>query len=425
MPSSSPSPPVTALDLTSLAQDLLIELVRSRVTRSSVHLALDVWSRRGPGPGAGLGFDPVGIVDLALAELNGLGLVTYRETVPPYVVIVDIRVTPDGYRVAGFPLAHREVGRSRQVANDSSIRPGDRTDFRTHSTTAEGGPIERSSLPDHLAEYPEHRPLHADALAEWRAVQTGERPMRHNDQYVDAPQPPPLPPVEPLGNSSARAVTLRLIAGGATDLPTIAQTLHRRGLVVPSGRLRLIVHKLHNEGLVSFVEHGNGKKTVIDRIEATERGRDYLATADRRGSVVDLSADLAILPGDEPASPPYTHAHEPETSEPTREPSAPKWPVLRALRARAAALAAVSTRVDALTAASASLEAVDPVAARTLMARAEQVVDEAGSLSPVEAEYLALADEVLRAQGADEVVNPSEPDGTLFAIIMDLDLEDE
>lgn len=144
--------------LTSLQKDILDELCESRVTRNAVLLTLDLVSRRRI-----LRYgDPYGLVKDCIVQLNASGLCVY--TAGDHDVPINIRPTKDGYHAAGHLLKVREIGGLKQMfknrySNDdaSVLHPGDATDFRTQSYTTVGGPIERMSLAEHLAKYPDHR----------------------------------------------------------------------------------------------------------------------------------------------------------------------------------------------------------------------------------------------------------------------------
>lgn len=139
----------------SLADDVLDELCRARITLSAVSLASDLWDR---GRLRKLG-DPFGLVCWTLDDLNKAGCVVYREGYNQ--VPVEIRVTPLGYKVAGFPIQAHRVGshymrRVRPEQDGARAHPGDPTDFRNQLLTSIGGDVEKMPIAKHMTCYPDH-----------------------------------------------------------------------------------------------------------------------------------------------------------------------------------------------------------------------------------------------------------------------------
>lgn len=144
---------------TTLAEDLLVELCRARVTLSAVSLAGEMYDR---GRLQQVG-DPYGLVLWTLQDMNKAGDITYRlghNSVP-----VEIRVTRDGYKRAGFTVRHHEVGNIRRGApaagpsnREDGIRhsPGDGTEFYNHPDKARGSEVERMPIRQHIRAYPQH-----------------------------------------------------------------------------------------------------------------------------------------------------------------------------------------------------------------------------------------------------------------------------
>lgn len=160
--------------MATLDLDVLDELCQTEFTRNAVILADDLIARRR----LILFGDPVGLIVEVLERLNQMGWITYR--LGHYEVPIHIRPTKIGYHVAGYPIlyqvAHNSFRRGRvPMEDDGGIRhPGDRTDFRTHLYSAEGGPVEATSLDQHLLNYPDHLDLHADAIREIRDAERND-----------------------------------------------------------------------------------------------------------------------------------------------------------------------------------------------------------------------------------------------------------
>jgi hypothetical protein len=68
-----------------------------------------------------------------------------------------IRATGEAFDLLDFPPMHYVVGSRLALSNDAMLRPGDTTEFRFHHESAVGGEIERMTIGEHLATYPDHR----------------------------------------------------------------------------------------------------------------------------------------------------------------------------------------------------------------------------------------------------------------------------
>lgn len=146
--------------------------------RSCVSIAADEWAGE-----TDWGMD-VNLVMWALEQLNEEGFVTYR--LGSYGLYTDIKATPDGFDAAGFPPPVRQAG--RRLSGDLPLRPGDRTEFRNFRSYAQGGPIEKCSLEEHLVRYPDHKAIHViddeEAAEENAMLATTEvkKDWGHNDK---------------------------------------------------------------------------------------------------------------------------------------------------------------------------------------------------------------------------------------------------
>lgn len=148
-------------ELTAPEQDVLIALTEGMSITTVVKLASDLYNRGNDRRFDG--GDIVGFVMLVLEGLNEKGLVQYR--VPTgrndhttehawSGLPLSIRLTPKGWAVCGYPRFNTEVG-SRN-ASRREVRPGDRTEYRTHKQHAEGGEIEVMQWWQHRHVYPTH-----------------------------------------------------------------------------------------------------------------------------------------------------------------------------------------------------------------------------------------------------------------------------
>jgi hypothetical protein len=150
--------PLLDPSLTALELDIVAALSRSRVTASSVTLAADVWRTNENWSS----FDVEPIVSLVIRSLGEQGLVTYHEkdgTPFPF----DIRLTRDGWALAGYPVSHAEVGAPSRHRYRTG-HWGDRTDYRNHRFHAEAGPIYTEDFPTHFAHFPHHQHDYGEAF---------------------------------------------------------------------------------------------------------------------------------------------------------------------------------------------------------------------------------------------------------------------
>lgn len=159
---------MSSVDLTTIERDVLEALCAARVTRSSVMLAEELWSR----PRSSLvDADPFGLLVVTLESLNERGLVTYVLRGVHGTVPLDVRVTPEGYQACGYSTTSHEVGRGghlHHAVDDGARHPGDGTDFRNYQSHTVGGAIERMPLAEHVVRYPEHAYRHREQTGETR-----------------------------------------------------------------------------------------------------------------------------------------------------------------------------------------------------------------------------------------------------------------
>lgn len=137
-----------------LLVDTLDELCRTRETLSAVTLTLDLVNR---GRLEEWG-DPLSLVVSIIEELADAGLVKFRLRREWSQIPLNIKVTPDGYVAAGY--THRVPAVGSGAAKHVPIRPAEAMEWRILPSHTFGGPIERSTLSEHLAKYPDHVSIH-------------------------------------------------------------------------------------------------------------------------------------------------------------------------------------------------------------------------------------------------------------------------
>lgn len=409
--------------LTELETDILDELCQTRVTASSVVLTDSLQARDRWKGWLRLG-DGYAIVAWIVSSLNDKGMVTYALRRAYGEVPVNIRVTRRGYELAGYEYPVRLVG-SRQRsfdAKDPARHPGDLTDFRNLIGMTWGGEIERASLADHVAAYPEHAAIHQAQLAE----QKGETDMARRATDLTEPlvQGADADVVEDTAmqmiGASVKHSILRLVVerGGIKDATTIPEALAYQGRPgLDTHTTDHLLWSLQKEGLVTFRERRDGKIRYLTDVTATDQGQSR---------VRDLSAPKVAttpLPGDAGLRDPYrakgsggnlngtprvapggpveivasargTSEAGPKPDDETLTTPEPeqvtRWPVLEGLRERARRDAETHVKVDALRRAATAMDQIDPTAAELLRYRADEV-DTTEPFSDVEHEYLAFA----------------------------------
>jgi len=149
--------------LTELEVRVLDAVCRNGPYHSPVSLAADVWL----GHGDDWHLANADWIEWLLYGLCEQGFVILREHPPAgntditaYMHGLHIsyaRATPDAFDLLDFPPMHYEVGSRLSTHKDAMLRPGDTTEFRFHKEWAIGGEIERMTIGEHLATYPDHR----------------------------------------------------------------------------------------------------------------------------------------------------------------------------------------------------------------------------------------------------------------------------
>jgi hypothetical protein len=288
------------------ALDLLVmeALTTARRTATTVTLAATVWT--GPGTWSD---GPINLVQSIVESLGERGLLTYavptreRAHVRPYRgMFKDIRLTPKGWTLMGYPVLHYQVG--THLATSMRLdKHGDRTNFRKHNTYAEGGPIEVDDFPTHRATYPHHIHMYGDSDMTVQATPPTRQYIKvtpEMEAHVIATRAKyPTESYDSIAETCA--LPKRTIEYILTDLPRLRRmndgevkaqgTLKQRILwtldVLPVedvrafrrilGRLDTdhdivhVLHDLHKQGWVDFDESTAGKSPT--NIHMTARGK--------------------------------------------------------------------------------------------------------------------------------------------------------
>ena len=405
-----------------LARDVLDELCQTRVTRSSVLLAEQLWAR-GRIKEAG---DPAGLVQLIVEQLCADGLVTY--TVGDHEVPVQIKVTQKGFKRAGYAVQVPAVGSSAALHQPLRAEP---SDFRGLASMTTGGDIERMPLAEHLTVYPQHRSIHPDP---WEVgpdsvtrrddmVRTSKvskaGALRARDVLADMDHPASSAEiaarlglaqvtaqsmlqraideglVERIG--SARGPGIRYAIKGEIATPPIDESstrdaivdilTHRAGVADADAMLRLLqrrdtrrwgglgLHALQHQlwamqkaGLIRFDDHRQGSIVKITNIRI---GRIVTAAVEPEGLT---ETDVA-----------------PEPDVPVGSAGDSSWPLLDEARAKAQRLLESEATAHRYLQAAELLESIDPAESERLLLRAAEASSE--TLSPIEAEYIRFAAE--------------------------------
>jgi hypothetical protein len=398
-------PVVTGLlALTDVERAVLAVLAEGRTTSSVVRLAADLYGRS-ESDRFTYG-DPIGFVSLVLEDLNAQGLVKYRvprpdeETAPgwgglPY----HIRLTPKGWAEAGYPHIIIEVGRSSITSSMREVSVLDRTDYRTHDTTAEGGPIDRhmywacptlyppkkeSSMVDQELVLPTRDELRRAYIRvtpemEERVIasygRTGSYEKTAKETNLDQRRVRYIVNDRPRlkrDSSSLKERVLALITEKGPYVDVLA--LHRD---IPGA------HGLHN---LVHILHSLHKGQLIDfRTErsATGGGTNYLAIRVRAKQAGTNGRELAPTSSVEAELAPTSEASDLTVELPEN------FPELNRLLAYAEQTASARAKADQYLAAAERLSDVDPAMADILIAKATAI--DTAILSPVESEYLAYA----------------------------------
>lgn len=432
--------------LTDLSQpelDVLLLLTSAKVT-SVVTLAADVW-RISPDWKA---FDPYPLITYVLDSLSGRGLVTFRLASQygsrgmdmPH----DIRLTPKGWALAGYPLTHGHIGHGSRHSRDQVKHMGDMTNYRNHPDRANGGSIEVEDFPTHRDHYPDHVHMYGEPLTMANTA-AQSREAKRTAGLAD-----PTVMADPNGTGDkrgyirvtpdleARVLATREVMGtGAlysdisetvgipertvqyilTELPRlrrsdagdekaqkslkercfaiievlqpikdVAELRRILGMADTEHDVMHVLHSLHTQGRIDFDERGSGmgKATVVN-IRLPKKGSKRVSreTYEALPEIVQdrLPEQLVEAVGPE--------ATTEET--PSPPPSAPEsesegYPLLDALLDRERTRQEGDSKGMAFVVAAEAIQDIDPDTARDLMAKAKRY--DVPFPSPIEQEYI-------------------------------------
>lgn len=293
----------TFADLGATEQSVMVQLVQGRSSNMTM-LAADLWRTR-PEWNA---FNPWPLLAYVLDSLSSRNLVKFRLINPSgwsREEAVDIRLTPDGWAMMGFPNKVIEVGtRSRHQAAPEHRRDG--TNYRNQPFKAIGGAIETDTFAEHKQLFPQHTHMYGDNLV--TATDSDTRPYTRVTPEMEATiihTRETLGPVAYSDIAEVAGVPERTVKYVLVDLPRLRRinageekvegSLRRRimaavsgvGMVKDVAELRRILgmaddehnvvhvlHALHGAGKLDFTERGNGMGTAtVINIRLHKKGK--------------------------------------------------------------------------------------------------------------------------------------------------------
>jgi hypothetical protein len=420
----NPKPKLSRDDLTALDLRVMEALTTSRVTTTTVGLASTMWE----GWSDQLGADPVGLVEYLVQGLAERGLVNYVLVAKrpgihdPYAGLPrNIRLSKDGWALMGYPNRAYQVG-TRQATDIFLDHKGDRTNFRKHSTTAEGvGPIEVDTFAEHRWKFPTHIHMYGDDMDI-----TSARPDLAPVEVDGEGKPRGYVRVTPELEAKVMAVRSvypthsytdisdmvglpeRTIKYILTDLPRlraqndadpvkgslkerIVWTLEAIPVVKSVRELRMVLgradtehdivhvlHSLHTEGKVDFREAKAGNSPTNIALTARGRGKGLPKTVAER--IPEQVADRILPEEVQPADAAAEADHEPPVDVPAT------YPLLDALIEREGKRLNADNKAMNYLAAAELVKDTDPEMYSTLVSKAE--ANDIPFPSPLEAEYL-------------------------------------
>lgn len=414
--------------LTAPEQAVLDVLTEGIKTSGVVRLASDLYQR---GHDRRFTFgDPIGFVAWLLEGLAEQGLVRFKVGTGYNDLPYDIRLTPEGWAHCGYAHKHSEVGLTPYLRE---VAPGDRTDYRTHGDKAEHSPVETLTNHMHWAKYPDHpHPvewwgegvevmprdyMRVTPSIEERVVQsyirTGDYAKTAAEANVTERQVRYIVRDRPALARDTGSLKIRVLTAIRDNGPYPDIMGLHRDVPGPHGLHNLVhvLHSLHKAELIDFKEDkANGRGVNYLNIRAT------LATADADFSALDEPDDLPDFVAEripEQLLPEVAH-EEAEVAQKEREVAqkdiaeeaptvaptvGPTYPELARIREDAARLAAEEIQAHQYLAAAELLTNTDAETAELLLNKAAAIGTT--RLNPVEAEYLAYAQENERGTNPD------------------------
>lgn len=410
-------------DLSQPELDVMLLLAQSKTTNVVV-LAADLW-RTTPD---WLATDPYPLLTYTLEALSERGLCTFR--IKPGVVMggrgrrtpdlpMDIRLTPKGWALMGYPTKTVEVGSQGRHQRESN-HPGDMTDYVNLAGHTYGSAIERDTFAEHRRDYHDHNhPLYGVPLP-MANQSTGTRPYTRVTAEIQASIIHAREKLGPVGYADIAEYTglsASTVKYVLTELPRLRRThageaktqgsLKERvmtavktvGPIKDVAELRRIVgmadtdhdvmhvlHSLHTQGRVDFTERGNGMgtATAVD-IHIPKKGTKRVdrETYDALPEIVkDRLPEQLVEAAESEAT-----TEEPQVLPPSAPgPESAGYPLLDALLDRERKRLDGDTKGMAFVVAAEAIQDIDPETARSLMEKAKQY--DVPFPSPIEAEYI-------------------------------------
>ena len=408
--------------LTDLSQpelDVMLQLVQSRTT-SVVLLAADMWRTTDDWQAE----DPYPLLTYILDGLAARGLCTfriekgiglnsrYRYLDMPF----DIRLTPKGWALMGYPTKTVESGSAGRHQRESK-HPGDMTDYVNLAGHTYGGAIEVDDFPSHRRDYPSHVHMYGEQLTMANQATQDKRTYNrvtadieariinareviglasYTDiaEYAGLPERTvkyvlvDLPRLRRInsGEAKAQGSLKERVMVAVKELGTIKDVSELRrivGMADTEHDVMHVLHSLHTQGRIDFTERGSGmgKATVVD-IRLPKKG------AKRQNGdgneVVQEIAEIKLPEAVEPEATAETAPQSAPSSAP--EPGREEYPLLDALLDRERTRMDADSKGMAFVVAAEAIQDIDPDTAATLMAKANQY--NVPFPSPIEQEYI-------------------------------------
>jgi len=408
--------------LTDLSQpelDVMLLLAQSKAT-NVVLLAADLW-RTTPD---WLATDPYPLLTYVLDGLSEHGLCTYRlqrgvtlnskRRTPD--LPMDIRLTPMGWALMGYPTKTVEVG-SHGRHERQSEHPGDMTDYVNLAGITFGGPIERDTFGEHRRDYHDHNHMYGVPLPMANQSTQEKRPYTRVTADIEARV---IQAREKLGISSYADIAehtglsastvkyvlvelprLRRVNAGEDKaqgslkdriydavrvlgpIKDVAEIRRIVGMADTEHDVMHVLHSLHTQGRIDFTERGSGmgKATVVD-IRLHKKGSNRL-----NGETYEALPEIVKDRLPEAVEPEATEQETPQPQPPAApEPVGADYPFLDALLERERKRLDGDTKGMAFVVAAEAIQDIDPDTARSLMEKAKQY--DVPFPSPIEAEYI-------------------------------------
>ena len=418
--------------LTALELDVIAALAMSRVTASSVTLAADLWRTNENWKA----FDVEPIVSLVVRSLGEQNLVRYIDTRPNFPFPCDIRLTPDGWALAGYPNYTPESGTPDRHKAKPKHRD-DRTDYKTHGYHAESSPVLREDFETHLDAFPSHiHPLMEDFLMarsersvvappksfapgitdeagvtrgyihvtpELEAQVLAAKHLNPISTYAQLGEIVSLPPntvkyiltdLPRLRKTSGKAIEgslkerIQWLLLGMPESRGFKDASELRGLLGRADDLHDIVHvlhSLHTQGLVDFREAAGREHPTDIRLTARGRGKG-LKMKESVAERVHESQQENLPPVEDEPAPMVAVGADGILDFGDLTGDKDDYPLLDELIAREANRQAKDERATAYIQAAEAIRKIDPQAAAELDAKASQ--NDVPFPSPIEREYL-------------------------------------